>query len=232
VLIAGEPIVSTPSRAFLDSPSFLLCCRGPGHLTAKSDVYAFGVVLLELLSGKEQVDERQSWDQRNLAFWAKPLLADRKKLPQLIDPKLGPNSPKAAQKLGGNRRLLPPGRQVAAQYGDSSDHPHQLGAWAGQRSGARQATRARQQSKQGVDSPADKSLRSRNSRSNAAGLATHRATVARNATCGAAAGGCDPQSRNMQSRERAGQGRGPELRNNNKTRLGTRTLHCSNNPGP
>lgn len=57
-------------------------------------------MLLELLSGRRAVDEKRSWDERNLAFWAKPLLSDRKKLPLLIDPKLGSSYPtKAAQKL-------------------------------------------------------------------------------------------------------------------------------------
>eukprot|EP00897_Mesotaenium_endlicherianum_P006253 jgi/Mesen1/5656/ME000286S04872 len=71
-----------------------------GHLTAKSDVYAFGVVLLELISGRRAVDMDKPWEERSLVFWAKQFLADRRKLHKLVDPRLGKDYPlKAAQKL-------------------------------------------------------------------------------------------------------------------------------------
>ena len=60
-----------------------------GHLTSKSDVYAFGVVLLELLSGRRAVDMNRPWEERSLVFWAKPFLADRRRLAKLVDPRLG-----------------------------------------------------------------------------------------------------------------------------------------------
>ncbi|CAI5518236.1 unnamed protein product, partial [Closterium sp. Naga37s-1] len=71
-----------------------------GHLTAKSDVYAFGVVLLELLSGRRAVDIDRPGDEKNLVFWAKPFLADRKRIGEIVDPRLeGRFSHKGALKL-------------------------------------------------------------------------------------------------------------------------------------
>ncbi|KAM7527358.1 hypothetical protein LguiB_030768 [Lonicera macranthoides] len=59
-----------------------------GHLLVKSDVYSYGVVLLELLSGRKPVDMSQPAGQENLVTWARPLLASREGLQQLVDPAL------------------------------------------------------------------------------------------------------------------------------------------------
>ncbi|XP_020113324.1 receptor-like serine/threonine-protein kinase ALE2 isoform X4 [Ananas comosus] len=59
-----------------------------GHLLVKSDVYSYGVVLLELLSGRKPVYISQSQDPENLVTWARPLLSSREGLEKLIDPSL------------------------------------------------------------------------------------------------------------------------------------------------
>lgn len=59
-----------------------------GHLLVKSDVYSYGVVLLELLSGRKPVDMSQPPGQENLVTWARPLLTNREGLEQLVDPSL------------------------------------------------------------------------------------------------------------------------------------------------
>jgi serine/threonine protein kinase len=59
-----------------------------GHLLVKSDVYSYGVVLLELLSGRKPVDMSQPPGQENLVTWARPLLTSREGLEQLVDPSL------------------------------------------------------------------------------------------------------------------------------------------------
>ncbi|XXG71894.1 hypothetical protein AAC387_Pa07g1117 [Persea americana] len=59
-----------------------------GHLYVKSDVYGFGVVLLEMLSGQRALDPNRPSGQHNLVEWAKPLLSERRKLARLMDPRL------------------------------------------------------------------------------------------------------------------------------------------------
>ncbi|XP_052171313.1 receptor-like serine/threonine-protein kinase ALE2 [Diospyros lotus] len=62
-----------------------------GHLLVKSDVYSYGVVLLELLSGRKPVDMSQPPGQENLVTWARSLLTSREGLGQLVDPFLAGN---------------------------------------------------------------------------------------------------------------------------------------------
>ncbi|KAG0535455.1 hypothetical protein BDA96_04G367800 [Sorghum bicolor] len=59
-----------------------------GHLLVKSDVYSYGVVLLELLSGRKPVSISESKDPENLVTWARPLLSHKEGLEKLIDPSL------------------------------------------------------------------------------------------------------------------------------------------------
>eukprot|EP00897_Mesotaenium_endlicherianum_P004391 jgi/Mesen1/3980/ME000210S03219 len=59
-----------------------------GHLLVKSDVYSYGVVLLELLSGRKPVDMTQPAGQENLVTWARPLLRRRERHQGLVDPLL------------------------------------------------------------------------------------------------------------------------------------------------
>ncbi|CAI8615200.1 unnamed protein product [Vicia faba] len=64
-----------------------------GHLLVKSDVYSYGVVLLELLTGRKPVDMSQPSGQENLVTWARPILRDKDRLDEIADPKLGGNYP-------------------------------------------------------------------------------------------------------------------------------------------
>ncbi|CAL5394973.1 unnamed protein product [Camellia sinensis] len=57
------------------------------RLTKKSDVYAFGVVLLEVLSGRPPVDERLEEEQISLILWAQDCIK-KGRLDLIIDPSL------------------------------------------------------------------------------------------------------------------------------------------------
>ncbi|XP_021837157.2 proline-rich receptor-like protein kinase PERK3 [Spinacia oleracea] len=65
-----------------------------GHLLVKSDVYSYGVVLLELLTGRKPVEMSQPSGKENLVTWARPILRDKDRLEELVDPKLQGNYPK------------------------------------------------------------------------------------------------------------------------------------------
>ncbi|KAI4366230.1 hypothetical protein MLD38_022130 [Melastoma candidum] len=55
--------------------------------TTKGDVYSYGVVLLELLSGKRPIDTAEFGNDYNLVGWAKQLQKERKQ-DSILDPKL------------------------------------------------------------------------------------------------------------------------------------------------
>ncbi|XP_021303839.1 probable serine/threonine-protein kinase PBL7, partial [Sorghum bicolor] len=59
-----------------------------GKLTTKSDVYSYGVVLLELLTGRVPVDTQRPPGEHVLVSWALPRLTNRQKLVQMVDPAL------------------------------------------------------------------------------------------------------------------------------------------------
>ncbi|CAL9757375.1 unnamed protein product [Musa acuminata subsp. burmannicoides] len=64
------------------APEYLL----DGKLTEKSDVYAFGIVLLELLLGRKPVEKMAPSQCQSIVAWAMPQLTDRSKLPSIVDP--------------------------------------------------------------------------------------------------------------------------------------------------
>lgn len=63
-------------------------CKIVGHLTTKSDIYSFGVVLLELLTGKRAMDKSRAKNEHYLVDWVKPYLSSSRRLRCVIDPKL------------------------------------------------------------------------------------------------------------------------------------------------
>lgn len=59
-----------------------------GKLTLKSDIYSFGVVLLELITGRKAIDCNRVPGEQNLVVWSRPFLKDRRKFVQIVDPLL------------------------------------------------------------------------------------------------------------------------------------------------
>ncbi|CAN6916087.1 unnamed protein product [Brassica oleracea] len=72
-----------------------------GHLYVKSDVYAFGVVLLEVLTGLRACDPKRPRGQESLLDWLRPKLSSKHKVKQIIDKGIkGQYSSKVVTELG------------------------------------------------------------------------------------------------------------------------------------
>ncbi|KAJ6315806.1 hypothetical protein OIU78_019137 [Salix suchowensis] len=57
-----------------------------GQLTFKSDIYSFGVVLLELITGRKAIDQTKERSEQNLVAWARPMFKDRRNFSHMVDP--------------------------------------------------------------------------------------------------------------------------------------------------
>ncbi|KAK7283458.1 hypothetical protein RIF29_12988 [Crotalaria pallida] len=64
-----------------------------GKLTLKSDIYSFGVVLLELITGRRAIDGSRRPGEQNLISWSRPYFSDKRKFTQMADPLLQGNYP-------------------------------------------------------------------------------------------------------------------------------------------
>ncbi|KAK8966936.1 putative receptor-like protein kinase [Platanthera guangdongensis] len=80
-----------------------------GHLTVKSDIWSYGVVLYELITGRRPMDRNRPKGEQKLLEWIKPYMTDVKKFHLIIDPRIeGSFSLKSAMKLAAvaNRCLV------------------------------------------------------------------------------------------------------------------------------
>ncbi|KAD4585304.1 hypothetical protein E3N88_22905 [Mikania micrantha] len=71
-------------------------CFITGQLSMKSDIYSFGVVLLESIAGRRALNFNPSNDNHNLVEWAIGIQSDEGNVQEIIDPRLEGNYPPQA----------------------------------------------------------------------------------------------------------------------------------------
>ncbi|KAK8710675.1 hypothetical protein V6N13_145988 [Hibiscus sabdariffa] len=72
-----------------------------GHLTIQSDVWTFGVVLYEIITGRRTVERNRPTSEQKLLQWVKHFPPDSKRFSMIIDPRLRNNYYfSAAQNVG------------------------------------------------------------------------------------------------------------------------------------
>ncbi|MCD9643244.1 hypothetical protein HAX54_030542 [Datura stramonium] len=62
-----------------------------GRVTTKIDVFAFGVMLMEMLTGRKALDENLPEDKSHLVAWFRKMVVNKEKILDVLDPTLDPD---------------------------------------------------------------------------------------------------------------------------------------------
>ncbi|KAJ6757319.1 hypothetical protein OIU74_026546 [Salix koriyanagi] len=62
-----------------------------GRVTSKVDVFAFGVVLMEIITGRKAVDDTRPEEVAHLVTWFRRILTTKENVPKVIDESLNPD---------------------------------------------------------------------------------------------------------------------------------------------
>lgn len=68
--------------------SYFFLKAATGRVTTKVDVFAFGVVLMELITGRKALDESLPEEESNLVSWYRMILVNKNRIIESIDPTL------------------------------------------------------------------------------------------------------------------------------------------------
>lgn len=62
-----------------------------GRVTRKIDVFAFGVILMEILTGRKALDKNLPEDTSHLVAWFRKMVVNKEKIAEVLDPTLDPD---------------------------------------------------------------------------------------------------------------------------------------------
>lgn len=78
-------------RIFLGKLKIFVFMAATGRVTIKVDVFAFGVVLMEMITGRKSLDESLPEEKSHLVTWFRRVLLNQEKVRDALDPTLNPD---------------------------------------------------------------------------------------------------------------------------------------------
>jgi serine/threonine protein kinase len=69
----------------------LLCGTVTGRVTTKVDIYSYGVILMEMITGRRAIDNSQPEENIHLVAWFRRMLLNKDSFDKVIDPAMNIN---------------------------------------------------------------------------------------------------------------------------------------------